>query len=103
MTPKPPVPSLRTPSSNYRPGQRFRERKSVDHTIRHGLASMLRSVARRPDFDVPDLASLAALSDELNAAIVTAARALHDAGHSWTQIAEPLGISRQAARQRFGG
>lgn len=34
--------------------------------------------------------------------IVTSARYLHAFGYSWTRIGRILGISRQAARQRFG-
>lgn len=36
------------------------------------------------------------------AAIDDAAVQLHDAGYSWTEIARELGVSRQAARQRWG-
>jgi hypothetical protein len=90
------------PSANYRTTQpRFRERKSVDHTIRHGIRSMIRSVARRPDFDIPDLAALDALRAELDVAITVAAGNLRNQGHSWQQIADGLGISRQAAHKRF--
>lgn len=90
-------------SANWSPGQRIRYRKSVDHTIRHGLGSMLRSVVRRSDFDVPDLGTLAGLRVELEEAIAVAARGLHDAGHSWADIGDALGVSRQAAFQRFAG
>ena len=62
---------------------------------------MLRSVAAREDFDVPDLASLAALRAELDAAIAAAARNLHHQGHSWATIAEPLGVTRQEAHRRY--
>jgi hypothetical protein len=55
-----------------------------------------------------DLADLVALRAELDAAITDGARALHAGdgvtpGLSWTEIAQVLGVSRQAARQRFGG
>lgn len=90
------------PSANWRPGQRARYRKSVDHTIRHGIRSMLRSVARRPDFDVPDLTTLAGLADELDAAIGDAVENLRADGHSWAVIGDALGTTRQAAFQRYG-
>lgn len=90
------------PSANWRPGQRrARARKSVSHTIRHGVASMLRSLARRPDFDLPNLAELAALEHELDAAIVAAVVNLRNQGHSWEAIANELGVSRQATHKRF--
>lgn len=34
--------------------------------------------------------------------LVVAARAARDAGASWTQIADALGLTRQAAQQRWG-
>jgi hypothetical protein len=34
--------------------------------------------------------------------LVEAVGALRDAGYSWTVVANVLGVSRQAARQRFG-
>lgn len=90
------------PSHNWRPGQPFRERKSVDHTMRHGIRSMIRSTARRPDFDVADLETLAMLTVEIDAALVVAARQLHTREYSWAAIARPLGITRQTAHERFG-
>lgn len=89
------------PSANYRPGQRFRERKSVEHTIRHGVASMLRSVARRDDFDLPNLAQLADMRATLEDAIQTAVDNLREQGHPWQAIADELGITRQSAWDRY--
>lgn len=77
-------------------------RKDVSHTIRHGVRSMLRSVARRDDFDLPNLAELAELRATLDDAIYTAARNLHAQGHSWDAIADALGVTRQAAHKRYG-
>lgn len=102
MTPDKPEIDTQRLSANYRPGHRIRYRKTVDHTLRHGVGSMLRSVARRDDFDVPDLATLDALRSEVDAAIAVAARRLHTAGHSWTEIGDALGTTRQNAYQRFG-
>lgn len=102
MTPQEPETGTQALSANYRPGQRIRHRKSVDHTLRHGVASILRSVARRDDFDVPDLATLDRMRFEIDAAIEVAARRLHDDGHSWTDIGAALGTTRQNAYQRFG-
>jgi hypothetical protein len=50
-----------------------------------------------------DLADLVALRADLDEAINQGAQDLHDTGVSWTEIAAALGVSRQAARQRFGG
>lgn len=41
--------------------------------------------------------------DQAREALQAAVGAAHAAGFSWTLIGETLGISRQAARQRFGG
>ena len=53
--------------------------------------------------DLRDLVDLVALRAQLDEAINDGAQALHDTGVSWTEIAAALGVSRQAARQRFGG
>lgn len=88
--------------ANYRPTQaRRRYRKSVDHTLRHGVRSMMISAARRDDFDVPDLATLAALSDDLEQALSLAVANLRSQGHSWAVIGATLGTSRQAAFKRW--
>lgn len=78
-----------------------RERKSVDHTLRHGVRSMLRSVARRDDFDVPDLTTLHDLAADLDAATVAAVDNLRSQGHSWAVIGSALGVTRQEAHRRY--
>lgn len=88
-------------SANWRPGQPARWRKSVDHTLRHGVRSMLRSVARRPDFDVPDLTTLSTMALEVDRALVDAVANLRRQGHSWAVIGEALGTTRQTAQERF--
>jgi DNA-directed RNA polymerase specialized sigma24 family protein len=54
------------------------------------------------DGDIDSLGDLLAMSRELDVAIATAVRALHEFGYSWTEIADRLGTSRQNARQRWG-
>lgn len=77
-------------------------RKSVDHTLRHGIRSMLRSVVRREDFDVPDLCTLAGLRNTLDLALIDAVHNLHHhQGHSWATIASELGVTRQEAHRRY--
>lgn len=53
--------------------------------------------------DVEALPGLLALSDEINAHVHDAVNSLRTFGYSWTEIANRLGISRQAAQQRWGG
>jgi len=52
--------------------------------------------------DPEDLAEMIELSRTLDSAIGAAVRAQRANGFSWTEIAAPLGISRQAAQQRWG-
>lgn len=58
-------------------------------------------VVRAQEGDPEALEQLASLAVEVNDAIANAARGLHDRGHSWTWVGGVLGITRQAARQRF--
>lgn len=51
--------------------------------------------------DVDALPALAALSAELDAAITDAVTGLRAAGYSWGEIAARLGVTRQAAHQRW--
>ena len=95
--------------SAARIGSRRRRPPRVVET--HEFVQMMRRMVaahrRRVAAGSPeDLAELIALAREVDAAIDQAARSLHDGqdgtpGMSWTQIAAALGISRQAARQRF--
>lgn len=51
--------------------------------------------------DVEALPDLAALSADLDAAISDAVAGLRSAGYSWGEIASRLGVTRQAAHQRW--
>lgn len=63
---------------------------------------MIRAYGRRvADGDVEALPALVALVDELEAAAQTAVDGLRGYGYSWTEIAARLGVTRQAARQRW--
>lgn len=52
--------------------------------------------------DVDALPDLAALAGGVDAALATAVAGLRGAGYSWSEIAARLGITRQAAHQRWG-
>lgn len=54
------------------------------------------------DRPVPDLVRLVARRAEADAAVAAEVHRLHRAGASWTVIGRALGVSRQAARQRYG-
>lgn len=66
------------------------------------LGRMMRAMARRAAEGDPEaLEALVGLQATLQAATVDAANGLHDFGYSWTEVADAVGITRQAARQRF--
>ena len=52
--------------------------------------------------DVEALTGLISLADDINEAIDHAVHGLREAGYSWADIGSWLGISRQAAQQRWG-
>jgi hypothetical protein len=88
------------PSANWQPGQRFRARKSVAHTL-SGVGSILRSVARRDDVDLPDLARIAQLRQAVADAELLAVTNLRAQGFSWSDIAGALGTSKANVVQRW--
>jgi hypothetical protein len=63
----------------------------------------MRAYARRvASGDVDALAAMTGLAIELDEAIAQAVIGLREAGYSWTEIAARIGVSRQAAQQRWG-
>lgn len=74
-----------------------------DHSEFAGFARrVLRAMGRRLATSSPeDLADLLALRAEVDAAVDTAVIGLRESGFSWTEIGAALGITRQAARQRW--
>jgi hypothetical protein len=51
--------------------------------------------------DIEGLTALAALADDVEHALADAVDGLRTRGYSWTEIATRLGITRQAAHQRW--
>ena len=67
------------------------------------LRRAIRAAGRRVrNGDVDGLADLLSLAGELDQAIDAAVRGLRAAGDSWGEIASRLGVTRQAAQQRWG-
>ena len=65
---------------------------------------ILRAYARRVAAgDIEAITDMAALSEHIDDAIATAITGLRAFGYSWADIGQRLGISRQAAQQRWGG
>jgi hypothetical protein len=64
---------------------------------------ILRAYARRiADGDIEALIAMTGLAAEIDAAIGQAVTGLRAIGYSWAEIGARLGITRQAAQQRWG-
>jgi len=64
---------------------------------------ILRTYSRRVgDGDVEALALMLGLAEDVDAAIAVAVKGLRERGDSWAEIGSRLGITRQAAHQRWG-
>jgi hypothetical protein len=67
------------------------------------VGRILRAYGRRVASADPEaLAELVALRDQLDTAIDAGVAGLRTAGYSWAAIGAPMGMSRQAAQQRWG-
>lgn len=67
------------------------------------LRRAIRAAGRRVGGgDVEGLADLLSLAGELDRAIDTAVQGLREIGYSWGEIASRVGVSKQAAQQRWG-
>ena len=67
------------------------------------IRRVLRAHGRRvATGDVEALADLVALAEDIDRAVGEAVRGLRGFGYSWAEIASRLGVSRQAAQQRWG-
>jgi hypothetical protein len=80
--------------------KRFVETDEYAAFIRRAIRAYGRRVA---DGDVEALPGLLALSAELEQALGMAVAGLRNHGYSWTEIAARIGVTRQAARQRWAG
>lgn len=68
------------------------------------LTRAIRAFGRRiASGDIDALGDAAFLSDQLDAAIKAAITGLRARGYSWADIGRQLGVTRQAAQQRWGG
>lgn len=85
-----------------KPTPRYRETPELTGAARR----MIRAVAKRCETDVEALADLAQLRDEIDAALVAAVAGARSgeqvAAYSWADVGRVLGMTRQAAQQRFG-
>ena len=81
-----------------------RQRRQVENDEYSAFVRrILRAYARRVgDGDVEALAVMLGLAEEIDAAIAEAVKGLRGYGYSWAEIGARLGVTRQAAQQRWG-
>jgi DNA-binding Lrp family transcriptional regulator len=90
---------------NAHPGKpRKRDKRTVETAQFDAFARrVLRAYARRvADGDIEALRSLSRLSSEVDAVTRDAVAGLKRFPYSWSEIADRLGVSRQAAQMRYG-
>src|SRR5437763_5233525 len=84
---------------------RNRRRDVVENDEYHAFARrILAAYSRRvATGDIEALAQLVSLGADIEAATRAAVIGLRDYGYSWADIAARLGVTKQAAQQRWGG
>ena len=95
------LPRPRTVKKTLTPKRPRRQVENDEYSafIRRIPRAYARSVG---DGDVEALALMAGLADEIDTAIAEAVKGLRARGYSWAEIGSRLGITRQAAQQRWG-
>ena len=97
--------TIEPPATVNRPLTSRRRRRVVENDEYTAfLRRALRALARRVcGGDIDAITDMAQLSGELDNAIRIAVTGLRARGYSWAEIGLRLGVTRQAAQQRFGG
>jgi hypothetical protein len=96
--------SIRSPSTSRKGARRRRHQGVENDAYLVFVARIITAAGKRiATGDVEALPDLAQLAQELDAALITAVTGLREFGYSWEQIASRLGVTRQAAQQRWGG
>ncbi len=94
------------PSTQHRSMSRRRAQRRDDvenDTYLVFVARVIKAAGKRiGQGDVDSLPDLAALATDLDTALIAAVQGLREFGYSWEQIASRLGVTRQAAQQRWG-
>jgi hypothetical protein len=100
-SPGAPLPRSNTVKARLTPKRSRRQVENDEYSA--FVRRILRAYARRVgDGDVEALALMLGLAEEIDAAIAEAVKGLHAYGYSWAEIGSRLGITRQAAQQRWG-
>lgn len=89
------------PYPSHHPRRR-RDRVDNDDYAAFGRRILAAHGRRIAGGDIDGLAALAALSADMDTALHTAIAGLRSHGFSWAAIGDRLGITRQAAHQRWG-
>jgi|SRR5450631_894684 len=93
--------SRSTVKSSLTPNRRRRPVENDEYAS--FIRRILRAYARRvAGGDADALADMTGLATELDDVISQAVTGLRTAGYSWAEIAARLGVTRQAAQQRWG-
>jgi ribosomal protein S20 len=80
-----------------------RRRRAENDEYASFIRRVIRAHAKRVAAgDIDALADMTGLATELDEAIAQAVIGLRKAGYSWADIAARLGVTRQAAQQRWG-
>lgn len=96
--------TLNAPSGDSRPPRQRRRDVVENDEYAAFVRRIVRAYAKRvATGDVEALTDMVALSTQLDDAIGQAVTGLRSHGYSWADIAARLGITRQAAQQRWGG
>ncbi len=99
-----PAPSGVQPGVKPRLTSRRRRRVTENDEYAAFARRVLRAWARRVAAgDIDAVADLAAAARELDDALRDAVAGLRGKSYSWAEIATRLGVTRQAAQQRWGG
>ena len=94
------------PQSDVKPALTLKRRSKVVENYDYAafLRRAIRAFGRRiAAGDIDALADAAFLSAQLDTVIKTAITGLRQRGYSWADIGRQLGVTRQAAQQRWGG
>jgi hypothetical protein len=98
--PQPPrLPAVNTPLTP-KPRRRVVENDDYAAFVRRVIRAYSRRVAAG---DIDAITAMVATAREMDTAIGDAITGLRAIGYSWADIALRLGITRQAAQQRWGG
>jgi len=90
--------------SNVKAGLTPKRRRRTVENDEYGafIRRILRAYSHRvADGDVEALSLMTGLADELDDAIAEVVKGLRACGYSWAEIGSRLGITRQAAQQRW--